>query len=53
MKGLCEARAKPCSVLKKSDDFFCMQSDGPPPMRFSIRLTFGQMDPTPPPQDWT
>ena len=44
---LCEARAKPHSVLTKSDDFSVLKQMDPlcPLMRLRIALTFGHMNP--------
>ena len=42
-KDLCEARAKPCSVFKFSDNLSTLSQMYLPHMRLWVRLTFGQM----------
>ena len=44
MKGLCEARAKPCNVLKNQMTLLHL-GRWTPTMRLRVRMTFGQMDP--------
>ena len=44
MKGLCEARSKPLSVLKNEMTFLYL-GRWTPKMRLRVKLTFGQMDP--------